>query len=89
MNRAARPPRRLRIDRIELRLRGVAPPVAEEMARRLESALSRAFAGQAATVQPASAIDAGRIDTGATPDPDSLANGVAGRVARSLQGTRS
>ena len=75
------PSRRLRIDRIELDLRGIAPATAEATARALGPALAQALAPQHAHIAPAERIDAGRITSPASPHAHELATGIAQRIA--------
>jgi len=75
------PRRRLRIDRLELDLRGIAPATAEAAARALGPALADALAPHHAHIAPADRIDAGRIASPASPGADDLAASIARRIA--------
>jgi hypothetical protein len=77
--------RRLRIDRLELDLRGIPPVTAEAAARALGSELARALASQRPAIAPADRIDAGRINSGPSPAADDLAANVARHVARAIR----
>ena len=78
--------RRLRIDRLELDLRGIAPATAEAAARALGPALAEAMASQRAPIAPSERIDAGRIANPASSSAQDLAAGIARRIARSVRG---
>jgi hypothetical protein len=84
MKASSRPGRRLRIDRVELDLRGITPATAEAAARALGPALARALASHHAQIVPAERIDAGRIATPASPAAHDLAAGIARRILRSV-----
>lgn len=77
----------IRIDRIELDLRGVPRETAEAAARLLGPALARALAAQAHGIhrwsQPG-AIDAGRIAFDAAPGAGALAERLSGHIAARL-----
>ena len=77
----------IRIDRIELDLRGVPRETAEAAARLLGPALARALAAQAHGIdrwaQP-SAIDAGRVAFDAVPGAGALADRLSGHIAALL-----
>jgi len=85
MNTPSRPGRRVRIDRLELDLRGIAPATADAAARALGSALADALAAQKAHIAAADRIDAGRIASPASPDANELARAVAGRIANTIR----
>jgi hypothetical protein len=78
-------PRRLRIDRLDLDLRGISPATAEAAARALGPALAQALAPHHGTVAPAERIDAGRIASPASSDAHELAAGIAQRVAHAVR----
>ncbi len=73
--------RRLRIERLDLDLRGIAPATAEAAVRALGPALARALAPHAAQLGPADRIDAGRVTSPASPGTQELAALVAERIA--------
>ena len=89
MTGATRVLRRLRIERLEIDLRGIAPATAETAARALGPALARALESSRAPITPADRLDAGRITSTATPDAGDLASGIAKRIARTLRGEAS
>ena len=72
--------RRLRIDRLELDLRGIAPATAEAATRALGPALADALAPHHAHIAPAERIDAG-IASPASPGAHDLAASIARRIA--------
>jgi hypothetical protein len=79
---------RLRVERLELDMRGIAPATAQAAAEGLGAALGRALAGGAApAIRPAPArhLDAGRIASPAAPDPDGLAARIAQRIVGSVR----
>jgi hypothetical protein len=80
--------RQLRIESLELDLRGVPPEIAEAAVRALGPALAEALAGR--RLQPGSHahLDAGHLTSGATPQAGELATGIARQIARSLAGER-
>lgn len=84
MKTDAAPRRRLRIDRLELDLRGVPPATAEAAVRALGPALARALAPHEVRPRPAERIDAGRVETTAAPATHELAAGIAQRIAGSI-----
>lgn len=83
------PLRHLRIERLELDLRGIAPATAEAAARALGPALTRALAPQHARIAPADRIDAGRITSAASPGANDLATHIAQRIADRARGGQS
>jgi hypothetical protein len=85
MNTPSRPGRRIRIDRLELDLRGIAPATADAAARALGSALADALAAQNVHIAAADRIDAGRIASPASPGAHDLARAVAGRIADTIR----
>ena len=85
MNTPSRPGRRIRIDRLELDLRGIAPATADAAAHALGSALADALAAQKLHIAAAHRIDAGRIDSPASPDAHDLARAVARRIAHTIR----
>lgn len=85
MNAPSPPRRRLRIDRLELDLRGVAPGTADAAARALGPALALTLASQRLPIGSAERIDAGRIASPASPSAHDLATGIAERIAHSLR----
>jgi hypothetical protein len=85
MNTTSRSGRRIRIERLELDLRGIAPATADAAARALGPALADALASRKAHVASADRIDAGRIVSPASPDAKDLAGGIARRIARTIR----
>jgi hypothetical protein len=78
--------RRLQISRIDLDLRGIAPATAEASARALGPALARALTPwMDARIGSADRIDAGRIDSPASPEVHDLAARIAQRIAHALE----
>jgi len=77
--------RRLRIDRLELDLRGINPATAEAAARALGPALAQSLTPQHAHIASADRIDAGRIASSASPGGNELAAGIAQRVADTVR----
>lgn len=82
---------RLRIDRLELDLRGIAPATASAMAHALGPALAQALAVQAgaAPPSPAGQLDAGRVTAPASTDAGGLAGRIAARIATTVRGESS
>jgi len=79
------PGRRLRIDRLELDLRGIGPATAEATAQALGSALGRALASHRTPLAPAARIDAGRISSRPAPVAHDLASRMAQRIVHALK----
>jgi hypothetical protein len=77
--------RRLRIDRLELDLRGIGPGTADSAARALGPALARALASHRAPATGARRIDAGRIASKPSPVAHDLASNIAQRIAHTLK----
>lgn len=75
------PTLRLRIERLELDLHGVAPPTAEAAARLLGPALARALAGHRIGAVSGERMDAGRIGLTGAVDARTLASQLAQRIA--------
>lgn len=80
--------RQLRIDALELDLRGIAPEVAEAAVRALGPALAEALAGRELSPAAGQRLDAGHLASPAAPQADDLAAGIARQIARSLTGER-
>jgi hypothetical protein len=77
----------LHIDRLELDLRGVDPATAQAAARALGPALAQALAGaRLDSMASAPQLDAGRLQTTATPPHQQLAVQMAQRIAGRLRG---
>jgi hypothetical protein len=74
--------RRVRIDRINLHVRGVAPSTVQSAARLLGPAVARAFGGRTVAAEPDAHIDAGRVVVGATPHAEPLATRIADQIVR-------
>jgi hypothetical protein len=85
MTTPTRPDRRVRIDRLELDLRGIDPGTANAAAHALGAALAQALAAHHAHIQPADRVDAGRIESPASPDAHHLATGIARRIADTIR----
>jgi len=108
MRRLSRTGGRLRIGRLDLDLRGVAPATAEAAARALGPALARALTSRSpdegfgirdsgfetrdsglgtrdSRFRSADRIDAGRIESPASPDAHDLAVRLAQRIAQALE----
>ena len=86
MSRAT--PRQLRIESLELDLRGLAPELAEAAVRALGPALAQELAGRRLQPDSQPQLDAGHLTTGASPQAGELATGIARQIARSLAGER-
>ena len=82
-------PRRIRIDRVDLDLRGIAPATAEAAARALGPALERELASRAGEIGASQRVDAGRLSVTASQDPVTLAQGIAQRIAAAARRPRS
>ena len=85
-------PRRLRIDRLELDLRGLPPATAKAAVRALGPAFAQALArGETAgaptlsDIAPARRIDAGRVKPAASVTAHDLAAGIARRVTDAVR----
>lgn len=76
--------RRIVIDRLDLDLRGIDPATAQAAARLLGPALSRALQQRDFTARSVERLDAGRIDSPASPQPAALAAHIAGQIARQI-----
>jgi hypothetical protein len=76
---------RLRIARLDLDLRGIAPATGEAAARALGPALARTLGQRQPRFEPADRIDAGRIHSPGSPDPHGLAVQIAQRIAHALE----
>lgn len=76
---------RVRVGRIDLDLRGVAPATARAAAEALGPPLQRALAEGEGGFVGATRIDAGRIGAGAAPGAAGLAESIAARIARQLR----
>ena len=101
MRRLSRTGGRLRIGRLDLDLRGVVPATAEAAARALGPALARALTSRSpdsgfgirdsgfetrdSRFRSADRIDAGRIESPASPDAHDLAVRLAQRIAQALE----
>jgi hypothetical protein len=78
--------RRVRIDRLDVDLRGIAPTTAEAAARALGPALVDALARHHGDIAPADRIDAGRITSPVAPAAHDLAASIAQRIADATRG---
>ena len=76
--------RRVRIDRLELDLRGIAPATADAAARALGPAIANALASHHGHIESADRIDAGRIVSPASPRAHDLAAVIARRIAHAV-----
>jgi hypothetical protein len=100
MTRLSSPDRRIRVGRLELDLRGIAPGTGEEAARALGPALANALThlansrsadrdsglgGRGAAAGRLDRIDAGRVESPRSPDADDLAARIARRIADVLE----
>lgn len=74
--------RRIVIDRLDLDLRGIDSATAQAAARLLGPALSRALQQRDFTARSVERLDAGRIDSPASPQPAALAAHIAGQIAK-------
>jgi hypothetical protein len=74
--------RRIRIDRINLHVRGVTPSTVQSAARLLGPAVARALAGRTVATEPDASVDAGRVVVGAAPHPEPLAARIADSIVR-------
>jgi len=95
MRKPSAPARRhIRVDRLDLDLRGIAPDTAEAAARILGPTLARVLTQSSdaklaigdSRFRRVDRIDAGGIDTSASPDPHDLAARLAQRIAQALEG---
>ena len=86
MNRTSVPRRRLRIERLEIDLHGMAPATAEATARSLGPLLGEALAARGGRVLRVERIDAGRIVCQGSPTPHELAARIAQRIADDIDG---
>jgi len=77
---------RLRIERIELDFRGVAPAAAEAAARALGPALARSLAGSPVRTGSAERIEAEVVASPRAPEVGTLANDIAQSIARRIRG---
>lgn len=80
---------RIVIDRLDLDLRGIDPATAQAAARLLGPALSRALQQRDFTTRSTERLDAGRIDTPASPQPAALATRIARQIARQTSTPRA
>ena len=90
--------RNVRVGRLDLDLRGIAPDTAEAAARALGPALAQALRERSASglgesrsgirnsgFRPADRIDAGRIESPASPEVHDLAARIARCIAQALE----
>jgi len=82
------PRRRLRIERLDLDLRGIDADRAERAARALGPALAAAITPRRAVAASAERIDAGRVESPASSGSGDLAAAIARRVADVLEGKK-
>jgi hypothetical protein len=81
--------RRVAIDRLRLRFRGVAPATAEAAARLLGGELARALAQRQDAAGSLGALDAGRLETKPGASPETLARDMGARLAQRIGEGRS
>lgn len=81
--------RRIVIERLELDLHGIDPATAQAAARLLGPALARALRQRDFTARSAERLDAGRIDSPASPQPAALAARIAAQIARQASTPRA
>ena len=74
--------KRVRIDRINLHVRGVAPSTVQSAAGLLGPAVARALEGRTVATEPDARIDAGRVVVGAAPHAEPLAARIAEQIVR-------
>ncbi|MEO8123987.1 MAG: hypothetical protein ABI633_08055 [Burkholderiales bacterium] len=74
--------RRIRIDQLDLDLRGVDPAVAEAAVHLLGPALQAQFSERLGGFESASRVDAGRVAP--TGEPQALATRLAQRIAQGI-----
>lgn len=74
--------RRIVIESLHLDLRGIDPATAQAAARLLGPALSRALQQRDLTTRSVDRLDAGRIDSPASPQPAELAAHIARQIAK-------
>ncbi|AYF90642.1 MULTISPECIES: hypothetical protein [unclassified Pseudomonas] len=80
--------RQLRIESLELDLRGIPPEIAEAAAHALGPALAEALAGRHLHTGNHRQLDAGHLASSATAQASDLATGIARQIAQSLTGER-
>jgi hypothetical protein len=78
--------KRVRIARIDLHLKGVAPATARQAATLIGSELASAFANRAVTPAGRGIINADRVMVGAGVEPRALAACIARRIADATRG---
>lgn len=81
--------RHIVIDRLDLDLRGIDPATAQAAARLLGPALSRALQQRDFSTRSMDRLDAGRIDSPASPQPAALAARIARQIARQASTPRA
>ena len=74
--------KRVRIGRIDLHVRGIAPSTVQSAARMLGPAVARALAGRTAAAAPDAPVDAGRVVVDAASDAAPLATRIADHIVR-------
>jgi hypothetical protein len=82
-------PQRVRIDRLELDLRGIDPAVAQAAVHALGPALARALAERGGAFHGAAQADAGQVTPPSPAAPGPLAAAIAGRIAGTVRGDAS
>ena len=88
MSTSSSPPRRLRIGRLDLDMRGVDATQAEAAARALGPALAREIASRGPLGVERERVDAGRIAMPASSASGDLAAAIARRIAAVLEGKK-
>jgi len=77
--------RRIRIERLDLDLRGIDPATADASARALGPALKGALAADSSRIAPARRLDAGRLSSPASPGAHDLAARIAERIVHTIR----
>ena len=79
---------RLRIDRLDVDLRGIDPAMAQASVRLLGPALVKALGGYHGQITPAEHIDAGHLTTQPSARPADVASQLAQHIAAAARGTK-
>jgi len=75
---------KLRIERINLHMRGVSPETARQAANALGPEIASTLAHRRLTAAGGRAVDAGRVTTEAAPESRTVAARIAQRIARAI-----
>ena len=86
MRSSGAPSRRVRIDRLELDLRGITPATAEAAVRALGPALAAALASHHGQMVSTERVEAGRLTSEAAIGPRDLAAQIADRIGSAARG---